>query len=425
MKGWLGSLDRYWFGRGSPVSLGLIRIVIGFLALVNFLMIAIDFDSWFTEDGYVPQALAVRKMPPLSPNTTIFGYTFTLKDFSGQPMPVPRINVLEGVTDTKVTAAVYVVTVLAALFTMLGLWTRLSTVILAIGTVSFHHRNGFILHGGDAVLRLMILYLAMAPCGVACSLDRLIGLWKGKLTRELPMVSLWAQRLMAYQIALVYFTTFWHKMNGTAWRDGTATWYPARLREFERFPVPSFINDRPFIYLSTYGTLLVELALGTLVFYRPLRKWVLIAGLGMHAFIEYSMNVPMFAFVICSGYLAFYEGSEVSEWAKRLGERIRRFRSRVILPKGMALRSGPSEVLGTLDVFNLTSYESGEGDWEGRNARDEKIPATRASWTRAPGAWPVGWIPGVWRRVLNAAIEPASSASPEPKREPKRKAVAK
>ncbi|MBN9501791.1 MAG: hypothetical protein BGO01_06290 [Armatimonadetes bacterium 55-13] len=401
----IGHLDRYWFGKGSPTAMGVIRILVGGLAFANFLMLLTDFDAWFTERGYVPQALAVRKMPLMPSTISVFGHDFSVLN------PVPRISLLDGVTDTRITALVFGITILAAFFTMLGLWTRISTILLAIGIVSIHHRNGFIIHGGDGVLRVMSIYLAMAPCGLACSLDRVIGLWKGKIKGPPLNVSLWPQRLMAYNVALVYFTTFWHKMGGSLWRNGTATWYPARLHEFDRFPVPPFLNDVPMIYLTTYGTLAVELALGTLVFYRPLRKWVLLCGLLMHGFIEYSMNIPLFSFLMCSTYIAFYEGEEVNRWAKRLGERLRRYRCKVFSPARTPLRPGPAAALESLDPFGLVEYSMGKTDgWEAKDHDDKPISAVRASWTRSLGAWPLAWIPGLWARVLNKATSSAENA---------------
>ncbi len=421
MKAWLKSLDAFWFGHGSPVTLGIIRIFIGFWALTNFLMILPDFNAWFTEQGYVPFEAAMRKMPNLSERSSVLGYEVVL------PFQVPRVSLVNyfGLgTSAPWMLAVYVLTLLASLTTMLGLWTRVSTILLALGVVTIHHRNGFIVHGGDTVLRVMVLYLVLAPCGLSCSLDRLIGLWKGRIQPGVPMVSLWTQRLIAYNIAIVYFTTFWHKMRGNFWRDGTATWYPARLNEFDRFWVPPFLENPPFIYLTTYGTLAVELALGTLVFYKPLRKWVLLAGLMMHAYIEYSMNIPLFAFVICSCYVAFYSGEEVTAWFGRLGERFRRRQVRVWTPAGKSMSPGPAAALQAMDPLGLVAYNNGAAEnWEAKTLDDQPISPVKASWTRSLGAWTVGWIPGVWKRIIERSLSdaPISNGSPTARPSGKRK----
>lgn len=297
----LGALNVWMFGFGSPVAMGAFRIVFGTVAFINFLMIAVDFDAWFGENGYVPWVVADRWL-------------------GNQP----RLNLLAGVTDTRITAVFYGLVTLAALTTTLGLWTRLSTVALAVGTITLHHRNPLILHGGDTLLRMGVVLLALAPCGAACSLDRLIAQRRGTAPPSPPLVSLWPQRLMQIQLAIVYITTVWYKWFGNLWRDGTATWYPSQLTEFDRFPVPDFIYKPPFVQVTTYGTLMTELALGTLVFYRPLRRYVLIAGLALHGFIEYSMNIPLFGFVICAFYIAHYEGDEVAAWwhTRRLRDRV-------------------------------------------------------------------------------------------------------
>jgi hypothetical protein len=417
----LRGIDQYWFGYGSPVSMAVFRILFGTLAFINLLMISVDFEAWFTERGYTPLQLAEAHAGRITSQYSLFGYQF---DLGFNP---PRLNLLSGVADERITAAVYILTMVFALLTALGLWSRLSSIALAVGIVSLHHRNMAILHGGDTVLRVGVLYVALAPSGLACSLDRLIGLWKGTAPPEPRRVSLWPQRLMSFNVALVYFTTFWHKLGfGSHWKDLTATWYPARLNEFDRFPVPAVFDDVPAIYVSTFFTLAVELSLGTLVFYRPARRYVLFAGLMMHAFIEYSMNIPLFAFLICSMYVSFYEGDEVTEWAKRMGHWLRRYKATVSLPAGVRFRPGPELALKGVNAFDLVEYVPGETEsWHAVNAKGQPVPAPRASWTRSPGACLVGWMPGLWKRVLNAATEPAPTpekeASPEPGAKPRTK----
>lgn len=304
MKETLKQLDQFWFGYGSPVSLGLFRILSAGFIFINLLMIGLYFGDFFGETSYVPTWMASRAMDPR---------VEVLPGFM-----IPRLNPLVAVTDPKLLVAVYLLTMIAALLTTLGLWTRFSSILLAVLMVTWHHKNSLILHGGDTVMRMSAVYMALAPSGAAISLDRRIALKKGLADAIPPMVSLWPQRLIALNCALIYFTTTWAKWFGNLWKNGTATWYPARLNEFKRFPVPGFFNEFPMVYVTTYGTLAVEFALGVLVWFRPLRKWVLLSGLLLHAYIEYSMNIPLFAFVITSMYVAFYDGEEVAGWFDRL-----------------------------------------------------------------------------------------------------------
>ena len=300
----LRALHSWMFGYGSPVTIGVFRMVFGTVALINLAMVALDFEAWFTERGFVPVALIER-----------------------WSAGIWRFSLLENVTNDSVTATFYALTMLAALCTALGLFSRVSSVALLVGLVSLHHRNPDILHSGDTLVRAMAFYVALAPSGAACSLDRLFALRSGTAPPVPPDVSLWPQRLMQVQLAIVYFTSVWHKSFGDWWLNGTATWYTGQLEEFDRFLTPAFLAA------TTYGTLLVELALATLVFARPMRKWVLLAGVAMHAGIEYRMNIPLFGLIITSCYIAHYEGHEVSAWGKRMGERLGKWRLKIARPQ--------------------------------------------------------------------------------------------
>ncbi|AIE83405.1 HTTM domain-containing protein [Fimbriimonas ginsengisoli] len=397
--GILQSLDRYWFDHGSPTTLGLFRILIGSLSFLNCFLLWLHWESWFSEKGYVPAWLGQLW---LDPNYPLFS------EPSLHKITIPRIDLLNGVTDARIAIPFFFLITLFSLTTALGLWTRFSTIALAIGVVSLQHRNAAILHGGDTVLRVSVLYLALAPCGLACSVDRLIGLWKGTIAPVPIKVSLWAQRLVCYNTALVYFTTVWLKYFGTFWRQGIATYFPSRLAEFYRFPVPRFVNEVPFVYLTTYGTLIIEFALATLVFFRPLRKYVLLAGVLMHGYIEYSMNIPLFSFLMVSCYLCFYDGEEVSAWAERLGHRMRRWRTVVRFPHGSQLRPSSAAYLDAVDPLKLVTYaSSADTSWHGERADGSEMPYAVASWSRSLGAYLIAWIPGVWHRILHKSLEAA------------------
>ncbi len=377
----LKRIDEALFGFGSPVTLGLIRILTASLALVNFLLIALDFDAWFTERGFYPAWFAERWAEG-----------------------IPRLNLLSGVTDPGLTATLYVLLLVACLLTTLGLWTRVASVAMFVLMVSFHHRTPDVLHSGDTLLRAMAFIVMVAPSGAALSLDRVIGLWRGTAPAEPAPVSLWPQRLAQFQVAIVYFTTVWHKWYGPAWRDGTATWYVPQLHEFDRFPVPAFVDQTPFVQITTYGTLLVELALATLVFARPLRKWVLLAGVLLHAGIEYRFNIPLFGWIMVSTYVAFYSGEEVAAWWRRLAARAPGRKVVALSSKGLAWQPGPLRALQALDAFDKVEYRRGETP--GMSAQTEDgAPAdlARATLARSPGAWALWLVPPLWARLLRDA----------------------
>jgi hypothetical protein len=402
----LKDVNTWWFGYGSPVTFAVLRIIMSLLALEALFIGLMDFEAWYTEKGFFPLRIDYDywiKIPA----------QFNLGPHKVVQIPhldaFPRINFFGYAYDTRIALALYLIVMLAAVMSALGLFTRASMAVLALGLISVHHRNPLILHSGDTLLRVIIIFLAFAPCGSACSLDRVIGLWKGTAPAEPPRVSVWPQRFIEFQIALVYFITVWFKWFGTFWKDGTASWYPENLNEFYRFPIPEFTHHQPFLAITTYGTLVVELSLATLVFHKPLRKYVLLAGIAMHGYIEYRFNIPLFATIIVGGYVAFYDGEEISAWAKRFGAFLEPLRVHIRLPSGRCLKPGPARALAAMDPFGLVVYESGDdAAWCCSDAKGRSRKPFSSAGLRSIGAWPIAIVPGLWKKILTNCTSPES-----------------
>ncbi len=399
----LRSLDRWWFGYGSPTSLGIFRICIATLVFLNLLTLTGDLRWWYGENGFVPAWV---------------GQVWFVPRVATPLGDIPKLDLISGVTDFRIFLAFFAFTCVAAFATALGLFTRYAAFALALCLVSLHHRNPIILHGGDTAMRIAVLYLAVSPSGRACSLDRLFRLRRGEEDGPVE-VSLWGQRLVQFNTALIYFTTVWAKWFGTRWLDGTATWYPARLAEFQRFPVPGFMNDLPMVYLTTYGTVLLEFSLGTLVFFRPLRKYVLFGGVMLHAFIEYSMNVPFFSYLMVSYYVCFYDGEEIAGFFRRLGERLRPLAGlEVTLPTNRRLSPTGERFLAAIDPMGLVRYlpgaalpsteEKARDGWSALKDNGKPAHPFRGVAYRAPGAWVFLVVPGLWRRLMTTSTEAVS-----------------
>ena len=204
---------------------------------------------------------------------------------------------------------IFVLMLLAAAGVALGLYTRVSLVLLCMCLISFHHRNVVILHSGDTLLRVMGLLLIFSPAGRMFSLDYLRRSnrgdpWEMKTT-------CWTQRLLQFQIAALYCQTFLAKLGGDTWRNGTAIYYTSRLEEFSKLPVPYLFDHLWTCNLLTWGTLVVEFSLWTLIWIRPLRYYVLAAGVLLHLGIDWTMNIPLFEYVMIASYVNFVDGKDL------------------------------------------------------------------------------------------------------------------
>jgi hypothetical protein len=152
----------------------------------------------------------------------------------------------------------------------------------------------------------------------------------------------------------VYFVGFCWKVAGPMWVQGAALSYIYRLDELQRFPLPSWFLNVTLMKLATWFTLVLEFALGVLIWIRELRYYLLAIGLVFHLFIEYSMNIPMFEWDILTAYVLFIDAADLERawnWISdrvgpHLGERIT-----VIYDGGTERLRRIANLLGALDIF--------------------------------------------------------------------------
>jgi hypothetical protein len=205
---------------------------------------------------------------------------------------------------------------------LLGFFSRTSAWIGFFTLSSLHYYNPLILNSGDTVLRLVLFYLGFSQAGKAYSLDRYFKVRRG-IAPVVPRLELpWAQRLIQLQVSFLYFSTSFYKLDGKAWAYGEATYYTSRLWDFERFPVPYVFDHLWTIRLTTWSSLFIEFALGTLIWFKPLRVPLILAGILLHLGIEFSMNIPLFEWIMMVLLLVMLEPRQGYVMAKWLEKRI-------------------------------------------------------------------------------------------------------
>ncbi|MGH8553181.1 MAG: hypothetical protein ACRERS_07785, partial [Methylococcales bacterium] len=106
------------------------------------------------------------------------------------------------------------ITLFGALFFTFGLLTRFSGFIALIGLISLWNRNPLVMDGDDAILRIMLFYLLLSPCGNAFSIDTRWRL-RGRQTE------IWPLRMIQIQLALIYLISGWVKFHSPDWLNGT------------------------------------------------------------------------------------------------------------------------------------------------------------------------------------------------------------
>ncbi len=287
--------NRFWFEPRSVAPLVFLRIALGLIIVTWGLSLLPDAAAFLGPDGVLPDVPDVRI----------------------------RFGLLQ-LWRTDVAAFVVVgALVPAGLLVAVGLWTRLATVVSFVLLLSVARRDPYMMNSGDALLRHATFFLAFTPAGAAFSVDR----WRRARDRfwQVPHAAPWGLRLLQVQIATVYLFSTFEKLRGEKWTTGTALADAWRITDLARVGVPLPVYDSMLLTnVLTFSTLVIELALATLLWNRRARPYVVAAGVALHLGIELTMSVGFFSLTAVTLYLGFVEGATAERWLDAVRRRVTR-----------------------------------------------------------------------------------------------------
>lgn len=288
------SLDNFFFKPQPVHSVALLRIALGLLVIIGWFGLWQNLQTLWGVDGIVSLSTALKYSAP---------YRFNLFAILPEQAWVPGL--------------LAILLLIAAVGMTIGLFTRTSVAFTFLILFSFHNRNTYVLNSADIVLRNFLFLMFFAPCGDMFSVDRWWALRGGKAPATVAERSPWALRLMQIQFSVIYVSTVLFKMKGQEWADGTAVYFATRLDEFLRIPV-SLLNNFLILKFLTWSTLVVEFLLGTLVWVKELRYWILLAGVALHLGIEVTMSIPLFEWIMIATMLCMVDSRDLESLLLRL-----------------------------------------------------------------------------------------------------------
>jgi uncharacterized membrane protein YphA (DoxX/SURF4 family) len=295
----VGGWNNFWFEPVSTAPLAVFRIVFGLVLFFWTLSLLPQLTPFFTKTGILPA----------QPH-----YGGDLR------MEWGLLGIFPGKTAVVV---VWAALLAASIAIVLGLFSQLAAAVAFVALLSFQRRNPWVFNSGDVLLRILAFYLIFAPSSACLSFRRFLRNRGEPWT--FPLRAAWPMRLLQLQFSAVYLFAVWTKTRGITWNNGTAVSYALRITDLERFPVPGFVTHQLLLVnLLTFGTLVIELSLGILVWNRRLRPWVLLAGLSLHLGIEYSVRVGFFGLAITSMYLLWVPPERVEAVLLALRRRLSR-----------------------------------------------------------------------------------------------------
>jgi len=282
LKAW----NQFLFGPISARPLGAFRIVFGLILLGYLALMTVEFDYWYTGAGLLQGTEAREAAGPL------------------------RFSPLQFVNDPTIAHVFLAATAAAAVGFTLGWRTRVMSILLYLGMLSLYHRNVTANGGPDALPFLVTFYMMFCPCGAAYSLDALRAAKKRGTPAE-PMIIPWGVRLLQMQLCLIYFQSSVIKCQGSTWLNGTTVHYLLFNREFGQFNLEWLAQYPLLINLMTHSALLLEFVVAFWLWFRPTRRWAILAGLALHLGIHPILNVALFGEVMIAVYLTFLDPDEL------------------------------------------------------------------------------------------------------------------
>jgi len=100
---------------------------------------------------------------------------------------------------------------------------------------------------------------------------------------------------------------------GTTWRGGTALYYFLANSHFARFNFEFLGNFIFLLMFMTYAILLIELLFPILVWFKPTRNYMLIAGIMIQSGILIFSNITFFSLIMIVAHLAFIEPETINK----------------------------------------------------------------------------------------------------------------
>lgn len=281
LAGW----NRFWFAAADPATLGLIRVLGGAMMFYTHAVWSIGLTDFLGPRGLLP----AESVKLLQQDTYAFSYLWWV----------------EGSPALLWTAHIAALVVLAML--TLGLFTRVTSILALVITLSYVQRMPGALFGLDQVNTMLALYLAVGPSGDAYSLDR--WLRSRRVGAQLPVRHSWmanlAVRLIQVHMCIVYLFAGMAKLVGMAWWDGTALWMAFGNLEYQSLDMTWMASYPLLINLMTHVTIAWELSYWALVWPRLSRPIVLALAVPLHMGIAICLGMITFGLAMLIGNLAF------------------------------------------------------------------------------------------------------------------------
>jgi hypothetical protein len=285
LRGW----DRVWFTPALPHTLAAIRILGGAMLLYTHAVWTIGLAAFLGPHSWL-NGRTVEMMnhgPDLAERSYAFSYLFWVES----PALLWTLHL----------AALVVFAMLT-----IGLFTRVTSILACVITLSYCHRLTGSLFGLDQINAFIATYLAVGASGAVWSVDRWLKNRREPGTTVEPAISTnIAVRLLQLHMCVIYLFGGIGKMRGEQWWDGSALWFAFASLEYQSLDMTWMNNHRWLLALLAHITVFWETFYCFFVWPKLTRPICLALAVGVHAGIALCLGMKTFGLMMIIGNVAF------------------------------------------------------------------------------------------------------------------------
>lgn len=179
---------------------------------------------------------------------------------------------------------------------------RMAALLIYLSTLLLFSRAYLFSIGGHYLVHLMLFYLVFMDEDILPT-DR----WAPQRL-VLSNLFFWAARI---QVIIIYLLSGVYKLFGAYWLSGEAVGYMLAIEEWSTPFIMEHLGGVNVLTIGlTYLTLAYLLLFPILVWYRPIKRWLMLFGICFHIGLGWAVGVMDFSIVMIICYLLFWDIGE-------------------------------------------------------------------------------------------------------------------
>ncbi len=282
-SGW----NRFWFSAVDPATTSLIRLLAGSIIFYAHLVWTLDLSGFFGATSRISPEFVSRFHDPLRT-----GQHFAWSFWTGIESPVMMW-------------IVHIASLIVLAMFMVGWFSRITSVLTFMITLSYTHRVPGTLFGLDQINSLLAMYLMLGPCGARFSVDRWIAKRRGAATVSKSVTANISVRLIQVHLCVIYLFAGLGKLQGISWWEGTAMWLALANYEYQTIDM-TWLRRWPWVINGlSHLTVAWELSYIALIWPRLTRPIMLALAVPLHMGIALCLGMITFGLIMLVTNIAF------------------------------------------------------------------------------------------------------------------------